>query len=267
MFLVVFVHAHAQTDTSGTQGLVIPAGIADTLSPAVETLPPGGPDIQPPYVTPSPGSVDDTGIREPVITFPADMERKPSPQKRVLRIGINVVRPLFMIAEPSRFGMEAVADVNFGEKYFAVAEGGFSFRDLSRPEYRLSEEGVFFRFGADNNFYNQLDDVIALGVRIGFSVFDRSAPVISVEPDYWGEFSGSLENQLFIRQWAEAVIVLKTEVFRNVFMGWNIRGKLLLFDRGDENLNERYIPGFGSGTTKSAVGFDFYIYYRLPLRK
>ena len=196
----------------------------------------------------------------------AQTDTIPRTVTRGLRIGVNVVRPLLTYIEPSRFGLEAMADYNIGLDYFAVAEAGYSERSLDKPSYRMEERGMFMRIGADRNFYKQFDDVIGVGARLGFSSFTRSVPFISAEENYWGEFTGSLPDGTFFKQWAEVVFVLKTEIFTNVFLGWNLRGKVLLFDRKDENMNERYIPGFGAGDVNSAASFDFYIYYRFPLK-
>lgn len=184
-----------------------------------------------------------------------------------LRFGLNVSRPLWRFVEPARMGFEAVGDFSIGPEYFGVAEAGYSLRDLDEPAYRLKERGVFLRIGGDKGLYRDNDDLIAVGARLGVAAWERAAPRITVEPGYWGEYAGTLESDIFIRQWAEVVLVLKTELFSNVFIGWNIRGKLLLFDRGDRHMSERYIPGFGAGETGSTFGFDFYIYYRFSLRK
>jgi hypothetical protein len=196
----------------------------------------------------------------------ADTIPERMPPSRGLRIGINLSRPLMTYIEPSRFGLEAMADFNLGYEYFAVAEAGYSFRELTRHSYQLKENGMFIRLGADRNFYTQFDDVIGLGGRLGFSSYNRSAPSIIVHDNYWGGFTGSLSEETFYKQWAEVVIVLKTELFSNFFLGWNLRGKLLLFGKEDRNMNDRYIPGFGSSDVNSTVGFDFYIYYRFPLK-
>jgi hypothetical protein len=185
---------------------------------------------------------------------------------RGLRIGVNLSRPLMIYLEPSIFSMEAMADYNLGPAYFAVAEAGYAFRELDRPDYHLKERGFFMRLGADKNFYSEFNDVVALGARLGFSSFDRSVPFISVDENYWGGYTGSLGGESFFSQWAEVVIVLKTEIFRNIFLGWNLRGKIMLFSPEDKNMNERYIPGFGAGDANSAASFDFYIYYRFPLK-
>ncbi len=182
-----------------------------------------------------------------------------------LRIGFNLVRPLMVFPVPSRFGIEGSADYNIGPDYFAVAEAGFSARDLNEPTYHLQERGMFLRIGADRNLYNHFDDVIGVGGRLGVSIYDRGAPLINVEDGYWGDYSGTLATNTFFRQWAEVVFVIKAEIFSNFFLGWTLRGKILLFDGGDKHLDDRYIPGFGAGTSNSAAGFDFYIYYRIPL--
>jgi hypothetical protein len=188
-----------------------------------------------------------------------------TPVETGLRIGFNLVRPLMVFPVPSRFGMEAVADYNIGHDYFAVAEAGFSNRGLNEPTYHLQEKGMFLRFGADRNLYNHFNDVIGVGARLGVSIYDRGAPLINVEDGYWGDYSGTLATDTFFRQWAEVIFVIKAEIFSNFFLGWNLRGKILLFDGGDRYLDDRYIPGFGAGTSNSTAGFDFYIYYRIPL--
>jgi hypothetical protein len=182
-----------------------------------------------------------------------------------LRISVNIVRPLIMFPIPSRFGIEAVADFNINQDLFAVAEAGVSRRNLDEPGYNLIERGVFFRIGADRALYTYHNDVIAIGGRLAFSTFNRKAPHITGHDSYWGSFTGSLPAETFFSHWAEVVLVLKTEVFTNFFLGWNIRGKVLLAGRNDRHLEERYIPGFGEGNANVIPGFDFYISFRIPL--
>lgn len=186
--------------------------------------------------------------------------------KPALRIGLNLIRPAMVFVEPSKFGFEAVADYNLDHEYFAVAEGGFSRRYLDEPTYHLQENGIFIRIGADRNFYHYQNDVIAVGARLGASVYERKAPFISAEGGYWDDYRESLGSDTFFRQWAEVVVTLKTEIFSNIFLGWTLRGKLLLFDKKDRYMQDRYIPGFGEGAVNSKAGFDFYIYYRFPLK-
>ncbi len=181
-----------------------------------------------------------------------------------LRIGVNLTLPLMVLPEPAGFGLEAVADYSFNPEYFGVAEAGFSRRHLDDPGYQLRERGFFLRLGGDKNFYQQFNDVIAVGARLGFAAYQRSAPAVSLEPGYWGEYQGGLPADYFFRQWAEVVIVLKTEIFTNIFMGWNLRGKVLFLDKGDKLMDNRHIPGFGTSGSRTNAGFDFYIYYRIP---
>jgi hypothetical protein len=182
-----------------------------------------------------------------------------------LRIGVNIVRPLLIFPVPSRFGIEGVADFNIRQDLFAVAEAGVSRRNLDEPGYNLIERGVFLRIGADRALYSYHNDVIAIGGRLAFSTFSRKAPHIIGHDSYWGSFTGSLPAETFFSNWAEVVLVLKTEVFTNFFLGWNIRGKVHLAGKDDRHLEERYIPGFGEGNSNVIAGFDFYIYFRIPL--
>jgi hypothetical protein len=183
-----------------------------------------------------------------------------------LRFGVNIIRPLLAFYEPMGWGAELTADYTPGNAFFAVAETGFSLRNFEEQDYRIEQNGMFFRLGADRNFYNQFDDVVAVGARLGASFYRRSAPFITIDDGYWGGYTGVVDEEFFFRQWLEVVVVLKTEIFNNVFFGWNLRGKVLLFDRADRHMDERYIPGFGGGSSTTNAGFDFYIYYRFPLK-
>ncbi len=179
-----------------------------------------------------------------------------------LRLGLNLSLPLWQFVVPEIYGAELVGDFKVGPEYFGVAEAGYSVRKLDEPSYRLHEKGVYLRIGGDKSFYKYNNDIFGVGARLGFSLRDRSAADIFVEQDYWGDYSGALDSGLSFRQWAEVVLVIKAELSSNLFLGWNLRGKVLLFDRGDSHMADRFIPGFGAGDTKSTVGFDFYIYYR-----
>ncbi|TVR70892.1 MAG: hypothetical protein EA408_10480 [Marinilabiliales bacterium] len=179
-----------------------------------------------------------------------------------LRLGLNLSLPLWQFVVPDIYGAELVGDFKVGPGYFGVAEAGYSVRNLDEPSYRLEEKGLFLRIGGDRSFYQYNNDIIGAGARLGFSVRDRSASDIFVEQEYWGDYSGVIDSGLSFRQWAEVVLVIKAELSRNLFLGWNLRGKVLLFDRGDSHMSDVFIPGFGAGDRKSTLGFDFYIYYR-----
>ncbi len=245
-----------------TSGYIISVAIMLLVCPAASQTgtpqSPGGSDSDTLGTGPGNGLVQD----DPLF---GDADIIPEDYFPGLRIGVNISKPLWTYAEPSRFGMEAMADFNIDHEYFAVAEAGFSMRDLEEPGYQLKEWGMYLRVGGDRNFYRQFNDVIGVGARLGFALYDREASLVTVEPDYWGEYRGELAGDTFFRQWAEVLVVLKTEIFTNVYLGWNLRGKLLFFDKGDKYMEERYIPGFGLATTRSTGGFDFYLSYRFPV--
>ena len=60
---------------------------------------------------------------------------------------------------------------------------------------------------------------------------------------------------------------VKVEVFRNVFLGYNLRFKFAQGFSEDPSLLPYHIPGFGRSDRAERFGFDYYIFYRIPLKR
>ncbi|NDV46681.1 hypothetical protein D0T49_06435 [Paludibacter sp. 221] len=174
------------------------------------------------------------------------------------------------ISNGETYSVEANVQVNLREKYFPVLEMGFAGANkISHNDYGFKTNGIFARIGIDYNLMkpNAPDASIRkyffLGGRYAFSPFSYDVTNVIVEDDYWGgEAVRDFLGMKTTKHWLEVVAGLKVEVFQNIYMGWNVRIKILL---GQEKLGEIspwYIPGVGIKSTGANWGFNYTIGYK-----
>jgi len=165
---------------------------------------------------------------------------------------------------------EASVEVNLLNRFFPVVEIGYGGMDATDDEtdihYKTS--APFFRIGANYNmFYKKphLPGHLTLGLRYGFSSFkyDMKAPEL-VDPN-WGNTSVPFEyNGVKTKVgWLELVLGLRTNVYKDFYMGFTVRYRSRLSMKKNENSEPYYIPGYGRGKPNN-FGITYNLSYRLP---
>ena len=186
---------------------------------------------------------------------------------RAVRIGLDLSRYGFYAAEGGFFINEFTIDYTLKSKNFLVAYFGTISGSVDSENYMLSSNGFYSRIGIDKNFLSHPTDVLSMGARLGFSKYKYSPGNIVFQDPFWGNYSEDIDPQSGSAFWIEAVFGIKTEIFRNFFLGWSASARVMLISSKSEYFSEYKVPGFG--TTKGSVspGFGFYVYYRFPLEK
>jgi hypothetical protein len=174
--------------------------------------------------------------------------------------------------QPERTGYEFSVDYELKLNYYPAFEFGLQNIKLDEPTYYYESSGFYFRLGLDYNFQKNLAfdqyEMVFFGFRYGFSRQEHSADNIIIENDYWGDYyAESVPKSPFAAHWIELSGGIRAELFRNIFIGWSIRGRLLLVQTKDAAMEPYYIPGFGKGGKRVSLGFNYSIYYRIPLLK
>jgi hypothetical protein len=96
----------------------------------------------------------------------------------------------------------------------------------------------------------------------------HSADNIAVNSGYWGNYTdGSVAKNSIKAYWIEIGMGLRAEIFKNFFMGWSFNGRIMIKKSKDIYMDPYNIPGYGNGSKKSAIGFNYSIYYRIPILK
>jgi len=191
-----------------------------------------------------------------------------------LRLGIDLSRFSLYYLEPSRTCFQLSADFEVIDNLYPIIEYGQQTVDLIKPTYNYQSKGSYYRIGADYNFltskaHNQYD-MVFLGLRFGTANMSHSANNITVDTihSYWGQYSDGMVPENNIKAyWIEVTPGIRAEIFKNFFMGWSISGRIMLKQGKEYYMDPYNIPGYGNGSSKTGMGFNYSIFYRIPILK
>lgn len=170
---------------------------------------------------------------------------------------------------PDQQRVEFQADFAFKSKFYGVGEAGYFRLNKLQDTYEYSQQGTFYRAGVEYNAIDsQQDDIFTIGGRIGSAFFSQQATNIEINTvdSIWNAIPlTNVQQQSHSAYWLELVLSMKVELFKNIYLGWTVRGQAMLFGAKAEHLEPYAIPGFGRGNKKTAVGFNYYICYKIPI--
>ncbi len=192
------------------------------------------------------------------------------PVEPFIRLGVDVSAIGRIVAEPEVRQLEFSLDSEVSFNWFAVLEGGVLEVTTEQETFSYTSSGYFFRAGFDYNLLGRptpvQNDLVLLGLRYGFSNLNHEAPFFTVSNPYWGDYSGSMEPSSHSLHWLEFSGGVKTEIFRNLYLGWYLKTRVKLSETKDPDLEPYYIGGFGHGTRRAPVMIHYSILYRFNFR-
>ena len=192
-------------------------------------------------------------------------------EKRVrgLRLGVDVSGFAWQYFVPSIKHIGITADFEINPKLYPVAELGRLETNRKEETHHYQSSGYYGKIGFDRNFLapqpNSRYDMLYAGFRLGGSTLSHQANNIVISDDYWGDYTASIASHNMKSFWAEAVAGVKTEVFKNIFMGWSVRGQLMLFRKNNAEMKPWLIPGYGKGGSDTSIFITYTLSYRIPL--
>jgi len=165
-----------------------------------------------------------------------------------------------------RSAFEFTTDIDF-HKYYLSFDYGYADRIRNESKYIYQSTGNYFRIGPDINFlyYDKRSSVLFLGVRYARSNYDDKLTFLREDPSY-GTLTIERENNDLEASWVELLIGLKVRIWKELYMGYNLRFK---FSRSFEvdNLFPFDIPGYGSAEDRSRFDLNYYIYYKIKWKE
>ncbi len=185
-----------------------------------------------------------------------------------LRIGIDLARPVIQALSPNRYSYEVEADWAFRKEIYGVVEAGFGRYVADYADLSYQSTGAFIRLGADRSILRRLLpqdwDCGLFGLRYGFAAVNRNAAQFTTGNDLWGYQSATEDAKTYGFHWIELTGGMRLEILRNVFAGWNIRGKFMMTNLTTAELRPSYVAGFGQADR--STGFDFNVWLLYALR-
>lgn len=187
-----------------------------------------------------------------------------------IRAGFDIAGPVKYMSDKNNFNLEGFVSVDRNEKMAYVLEGGYLDYSYSQYNYEYLSRGMFLRAGTDFNLLkanvSQGRYYAGIGLRYGFSLFNTETPFFEHE-NYWGQVSSSIGKRTHTGHFLEVAPGVRTELFRNVTIGWTLRMRLLISGGGGRDLKPIYFPGFGQGGKIVNAGINYYITWNIPFRK
>ena len=195
-----------------------------------------------------------------------------------LRLGIDISKPIKASFDKSYSGFEIVGDYRISKRFFVAAEIGYEEENTVEDYSNSTAKGSYMRVGFNFNSYkNWLDmnNEIFLGLRYGVSFFDQTLNSYShnvTDPNFGIYFPPNIvttpQTASLNSHWTEFVIGIKTETFKNTFIGLSLSYKVLISSTEPDNFKTLYAPGFNrifeSGT---GFGFNYTLSYLIPFKK
>jgi len=196
-------------------------------------------------------------------------------RKRILRLSIDLATPTysyFFDKARQRSGFEALAEYSLSNDLFLVAEAGFHqlhyvhANDSVSDAYQYAAHGTFVRLGVNRNlmkYYNEKDrDLFYIGGRLAGTVYDGAYSTIQIIDSYWGkQASFAVPLHYYFATWGELVAGMRIETLKNLFLGWDLRLGVKLYDSNNTAYKTLFIPGYGAGQSPVSVWLNYSIGY------
>lgn len=186
---------------------------------------------------------------------------------RGITIGSNIAAPAIRFFDKSRSAIEFSAYTGYKNWYFEF-EGGKVTVNEDNAQYKYYASGNYFKTGFEYNIFKRNDknenNQLYVGFRYARSNFSHQADNIQINDSIWGNVSTNFENRKITANWAELLFGIRTEIFKNVSMGWTLRTRILVSAAGMDDIKPYIIPGYGAGSLTKNLGFTYSIYYTLP---
>ena len=197
----------------------------------------------------------------------------------VLRVGVtlnDLIRTATNAAD-TRYSFQG--DLAFG-RFMLVGEYGVAnTKQRNNPDrlaspYTYDSRGSFLRVGVDVNLlkdreandYDAAGSILLFGLRFGRAQINDELSYELVD-EIWGTTVLTQQNDGLAATWAEMTAGVKVEVVKNLFLGYNLRFKFAQGFSDEPTLLPYHIPGFGRSDRTERFGFDYSIFYRIPLKR
>jgi len=188
------------------------------------------------------------------------------------RFGFDVSHLVRKYFEPGHNVYGFAVDYEIELNYFPVVELGIFEKQKNQETLDYSSNGFFFKAGLDHNLTNvkgpRDHDVFFTGLRLGFSQYNHKATDILIENAYWGDYQiDEIASSNLRAFWFSVVLGMKVEIVDNLFIGWSLRGRIMVARDHDPAMTPYMIPGYGKGANNSNLGVQYFVSYKLPLFK
>ncbi|WP_295128011.1 DUF6048 family protein [uncultured Chitinophaga sp.] len=201
-----------------------------------------------------------------------DTVYKPVDIQAGLRLGVDLTRFAIKYFQPYRTDVTITADAQFKRNLYFASEVSFNNTSHTDTNYSYKGNGGSITLGIDYNLLKKREpgekNIIYTGIRYGLAVFNYDIPSYTVHDPYFGNYTASYPRTNATAHWIELLIGIRAEIFKNFYMGWSLRDRILLNRKiATQDFPALVIPGYGKGNKSNAFDVQYTVSYFIPLYK
>ncbi len=194
-------------------------------------------------------------------------KEKPSLKPTAVRLGANAFRLGRTVFDKDYNSWDITGDIDF-RNYFIEVTYGREKNTLSTETFDYENSGSFFRIGPEVNFTKSREEANAFifGLKYVLGTYDEQFQ-FDREDEIFGSASFDLNNSALKANWFEINVGVKGKIWQQLYLGFYFRYKFNNSVNGDREFATFQIPGFGPERRRNIVGFDYYVFWRIPFKK
>ncbi len=186
-----------------------------------------------------------------------------------LLLTADLAAPIMNIFGQQYGNYEVALEADFYHRFFPLVEIGIGTANYTPSDNNYTyvcHPAVYGRVGLNYNFFynNGSESFFTIGLRYGLTGFSYEWRDITLTSSYWDNTTTTeIPVQSAFAHWGEAVIALRVQVYKDFYMGWSGRYRLLIGCDSSPYGEPWFIPGFGPKS--GGFGFTYTIGYKLPI--
>ncbi len=185
-----------------------------------------------------------------------------------IRFGTNLIRFGRTAFDTNHSSWEVTGDMDF-HKYMLEVSYGRESEKLNTDGFDYENNGSFLRIGGDINFIKDKAEgnALVLGLKYVRGTYDESFKFDDSDLIFNANEAFELTNESLNSRWLEANVGMKVKMWEQLYVGFYFRYRFNRVVKGDREFGTYRIPGYGLEERRTIVGFDYYVFWRIPFKK
>ena len=164
---------------------------------------------------------------------------------------------------------DAFAKVRVYKRWNLTASFGSEKHTYNKNDWNIDVEGNFLKFGIEFGFpqTKNINNQYLIGLRYAISSFDQTINQFVIRTHNGADnIFGSLPKASVQTRWLEIVVGAQLELFKTgFFASVAFTPRIKLSETTQNNSENLYTPGFGEDINSRSFGFNWSIFYRIPI--
>ena len=181
------------------------------------------------------------------------------------RIGVDISKLIRSALTKEYSTTEFLIESVWKPKMHYVAETGFANSNLDEENMSFKSSSYFLRLGFDKYFFGKLYkkdmDNAFIGLRLAGARYKRQEATVTLWDPFYGNTSIVKPASSHMLYWIELTTGFRMELSKNIFVGWNIRGKTFVNPKKIQELTPNYLAGYGPAKKQPAFDYNLYLLY------